>query len=127
MIYRKQEYSQEDREDSRFQVKQIEMLEPIDSGEEESRFVGHVNLMVQTPMGNQQLPVSFEIEADDLEDAFDKFAAHANPQVEQARQQVEAEVQKLRKQSPGDSGRIVRPGDMDMKNQGNVIDFDQQK
>ncbi len=81
--------------------------------------------MVQTPMGNQQLPVSFEIEADDLEDAFDKFGAHANPQIEQARQQVEAEMQKLRKQSPGDSGRVVRAGDMDMKNQGNIIVFDQ--
>ncbi len=124
MIYQKREYVQEDREDKKFPVKQIEMLEPLDSEKEQKRFVGHVSLGMQTPMGVQQLPVSFEIEADDIEDAFAKFAAHANPQIEQTRRQLEQEVQKMRKES---SNRIVRPGDMDLQNQGNVIDFDNLK
>ncbi len=124
MIYRKKEYVQEDKNDSRFPVKQIEMMEPVGSEEESARFVGHVGLGMQTPMGVQQIPVSFEIEAEDIKDAFDKFAACANPKIEETRRQVEQEVQKLRKES---SNRIVQPGDMDLQNQGNVIDFDNLK
>ncbi len=123
MIYQKLEYVKEDEEDSKFPVKQIEMLKPHDEGGE-CRFVGHVGLGMQTPVGMQQIPVSFEIEAKDIEDAFSKFAAHANPQIEDTRKQIEQEVQKMRKES---SNRIVRPGDMNLENQGNVIDFDNLK
>jgi len=126
MIYQKTKYTQEDQEDSKFPVKQVEMIKPIED-EEEPRFVGHVSLMAQTPMGNQQLPLSFEINAESLKDAFDRFAEHANPEIQKMRNQVEQEVQKLRKQNSPDSNRIVSPGDMEMKNQGNVVDFDNLK
>ncbi len=124
MIYQKHEYVQEDRDDQQFPVKQIEALEPVDSENEKTRYVGHVSLGIQTPIGVQQIPVSFEIDADDISDAFSKFAAHANPQIEQARQQIEQEVQKMRRES---SNRIVRPGDIDLQNRGNVIDFENLK
>lgn len=125
MIYRKSEYVQEDREDGRFPVKQVEMLEPLDTGKKEkSRFVGHVALGMQTPVGMQQIPVSFEIEAETIEDAFAKFNAHANPTIEETRRQIEQEVQKIRRDS---SSRIVRPGDVSLQNQGNVIDFNKLK
>ncbi len=123
MIYQKLDYVKEDENDSKFPVKQIEMLKPINE-DEESRFVGHVGLGMQTPMGMQQIPVSFEIEAESIEEAFEMFAAHANPQIEDTRKQIEQEVQKMRKES---SNRIVRPGDMNLQNQGNVIDFDNLK
>ncbi len=123
MIYRKEEYVEENRQDDKFPVKQIEMLEPLDS-EKNTKFVGHVALGMQTPMGVQQIPVSFEINAEDIKDAFDKFGDHAAPQIDSTRKQIEQEVQKIRRES---SSRIVQPGDMDLQNQGNVIDFDNLK
>jgi hypothetical protein len=78
-------------------------------------------------MGVQQIPVSFQIEADSIEQAFDKFQEAAEPRVEEARKQLEEEVRKLRQES---SSRIVRPGELDLQGQGgggNVIDFDKLK
>ncbi len=124
MIYQKREYVQEDHDDNKFPLKQIEMLEPLDSEKEKTRFVGHVSLGIQTPVGVQQLPVSFEIEAEGIEEAFKKFADHANPRIEQTQREIEQEIQKMRSES---SSRIVRPGDMNLQNRGNVIDFDKLK
>lgn len=124
MIYQKSEYVQEDQGDQRFPIKRVEVLEPINESDEENKYVGHVTLGMQTPMGVQQLPISFEIQADDVEDAFDQFEAHANPQIEQARKQIQEEVQKMQQKS---KNKIVQPGDVNMQNQGNVIDFDNLK
>ncbi|MFP4026468.1 MAG: hypothetical protein ACLFWL_01605 [Candidatus Brocadiia bacterium] len=113
----------EDEEDNKFPVKRIEMMEPVDE-ESDSRFVGQVALGMQTPVGVQQLPVSFEIKASSIEEAFNKFADEAEPKIEEMRQQVQQELQKARQKS---SNKIVRPGEMNLQNQGNVIDFDNLK
>jgi vacuolar-type H+-ATPase subunit E/Vma4 len=75
-------------------------------------------------MGVHQFPVSFEIEAEDVRSAFNQFEAHANPQIEQARRQIQEEVQRVQQQS---KSRIVQPGDVKMQNRGNVIDFNKLK
>ncbi|MBS3763829.1 MAG: hypothetical protein KGZ25_11075 [Planctomycetes bacterium] len=123
MIYKRQEYVKEDEKDNKFPVKRIEVMEPVDE-ESDSRFVGQVALGMQTPVGVQQLPVSFEIEASSIEEAFNKFADEAEPKIEEMRQQVQQELQKARQKS---SNKIVRPGEMNLQNQGNVIDFDNLK
>lgn len=123
MIYKKDEYVQENDEDNRFPVKRIEVLDAID--DDDTRFIGSVALGMQTPMGVQQIPVNFEIDAEDIEDAFDKFEAHANPRIEETRKEVQKQVQEARQQS---QNRIVGPDEMNLQNQeGNVIDFDNLK
>jgi len=126
MIYKREEYVKEDQEDQRFPVKQVEVLEPV-GDEGEAKYIGQVTVGIQTPAGVQRLPVSFEIECEDIEDAFDQFAAHANPRVEEAKQQIQQQVQQMRQQS---SNRIVRPGEAGaagVGEDGNVIDFNQLK
>lgn len=123
MIYKKDEYVQENQDDDRFPVKRIEVLDAVDG--DDTRFVGSVALGMQTPMGVQQIPVSFEIEADDIEEAFDNFESHANPAIEDTRKEVEEQVKKARQEA---QNRIVRPDEMNLQNQqGNVIDFDNLK
>ena len=123
MIYRKEEYGEENQDDDRFPVKRIEVLAAIDS--DDKRFVGSVALGMQTPMGVQQIPVNFEIEAGDIEEAFDNFEAHANPRIEETRKEVEDQIKKARQQA---QNRIVRPDEMNLQNQqGNVLDFDNLK
>lgn len=123
MIYKKDEYVQENEEDNRFPVKRIEVLDAID--DDDTRFIGSVALGMQTPMGVQQIPVNFEIEAEDIEDAFENFEAYANPRIEETRKEVQKQVEEARQQS---QNRIVRPDEMNLQNQdGNVIDFDNLK
>jgi hypothetical protein len=124
MIYKKTEYVQEDENDQRFPIKRIEVLEPVGNEDETSKFIGHVILGMQTPMGVHQFPVSFEIEAEDVQSAFNRFEAHANPQIEQARRQIQEEVQKVQQQR---KSKIIQPGDVNMQNRGNVIDFNKLK
>ncbi|MFW5915784.1 MAG: hypothetical protein ACOCTQ_04850, partial [Planctomycetota bacterium] len=73
----------------------------------------------------QQIPVNFEIEADSIEDAFESFEAHANPQIEETRKEVQKQLQQARQES---QSQIVQPNEMNMQDQaGNVIDFDNLK
>mgnify|MGYP006278239337 CR=1 FL=1 len=123
MIYKKDEYVQENQQDERFPVKRIEVLDAVDG--DDTRFVGSVALGMQTPMGVQQVPVNFEIEADDIEDAFEKFEAHANPRIEETRKEIEKQIRQARQEA---QNRIVRPDEMNLQDQqGNVIDFDNLK
>lgn len=123
MIYKKDEYVQENEEDNRFPVKRVEVLDAID--DDDTRFIGSVALGMQTPMGMQQIPVNFEIEADDIEEAFENFEAHANPRIEETREEVQKQIQEARQQS---QNRVVGPDEMNLQNQeGNVIDFDNLK
>jgi ElaB/YqjD/DUF883 family membrane-anchored ribosome-binding protein len=123
MIYKKDEYVQEDQQDDRFPVKRIEVLDAVDG--DDTRFVGSVALGMQTPMGVQQIPVNFEIEADDIEEAFENFEQHANPRIEETRKEVEKQIKQARQDA---QNRIVRPDEMNLQDQqGNVIDFDNLK
>ena len=61
MIYKREEFIEESPTDQKFPVKQIEVLSSLDG--KESKYIGRVSLGLQTPMGVQTIPVSFEVEA----------------------------------------------------------------
>ena len=105
MIYKKEEFVEEGSENEKFSVKRIERWQPVDE-EGDSKFIGSVALGVRTPSGVQQLPVDFEIDAEDLEEAFEKFEAAANPKVEEMRNRLQEQMQQARQDS---SQRIVTP------------------
>jgi len=105
MIYQKEEFVEEGSDDEKFPMKRIERWEPVYE-DAESKFIGSVALGVRTPSGVQQLPVDFEIDAEDLEEAFEKFEAAANPKVEEMRSRLQEQMQKARQQS---SQNIVTP------------------
>ena len=107
MIYRREEYIEEGGEESKFPVKRIDAMMPV--GEGEKRFIGSVTLGLQTPMGVQQLPISFEIDVDTIEDAFAKFDENAEPRIEEARKGIEEEMSRMRREA---QSRIVTPGEM---------------
>ena len=108
MIYRKDEFVQQDAEDTEFPIKQVDRLEPLEEGT--PRFIGRAALNMTTPMGIQQMPVSFEIDAATIEDAFARYAESAKPKLEEVKQRVQQRLEELRQSG---EGRIVRPGDQD--------------
>jgi hypothetical protein len=118
MIYKREDYIEETEEGSKFPVKHVEALQPLDGGS--TRFVGHVALGIQTPLGVQQLPVSFEIDADSVQEAFSKFDQSAEPRIEETRRAIEDEIQKARQDA---SSRIVRPGELGMQGRSNILDL----
>lgn len=123
MIYKREEYIQETQEEGRSAVKQIEVLVPQAEGEQSLRYIGHVTMMIQTPMGAQQMPVSFEIDAANIEEAFQKFDEYAQPRIEETRKAVEQEIQRMRQEA---SNRIVSPdelGGAGGQGGGNIVDF----
>jgi len=122
MIYRREDYIEEAGEESKFPVKHIEALQPLDGGN--ARYVGHVALGVQTPMGVQQIPISFEIGADSVQEAFTRFDQSAEPRIEETRKAIEDEIQKARQDA---SNRIVRPGELGMQGRGNIVDLSKLK
>jgi len=107
MIYRREEYFEENPADQKFPVKQIEQIVSLDG--ETRKFVGRVNLGVQTPMGVSTIPVSFEIQAATIQEAFEKFPAMAEAEVERAKGDLQNELQEMRRQS---QSRIVTPGEI---------------
>ena len=107
MIYKREEFIEESPEDQKFPVKQIEVLSSLDG--KESRYVGRVSLGLQTPMGVQTIPVSFEVEAKSIQEAFAKFPARAETEVEAAKKELQEELQEMRRRS---ASRIVTPGDL---------------
>ena len=109
MIYKKEEYVEEGSEDERYSVKRIEQWSPVFE-EGDNRYIGHVALGVRTPAGVQQLPVDFEIDAEDLEEAFEKFEAAANPKVQEMRSRLQEEMQRMQQQQQQGGGNIVTPG-----------------
>jgi hypothetical protein len=129
MIAKRESYVEEAQQDSKYPVRNLEVLTDIESGQ--ARYVGQVALGIQTPMGVQQLPVSFEIEAESVKDAFGQFEERAEQEVAQARQRIQQEVDKARHE---EAGRIVRPGEVGLgggggpapggaQGGGNVIDL----
>ena len=104
MIYKRENFVEESAEDSKFPVKTVEVLTPLDGGQK--RFVGQVTMGLQTPYGVQSLPVNFDIEAETIEGAFAKFEARAEEEIEKAKGELQNQLQELRRQS---QGRIVTP------------------
>ena len=104
MIYRKEEFVQQDAEDAEFPIKQVDRLEPLQEGK--SRFIGRAALNMTTPVGIQQVPVSFEIDAETIEDAFEGYNEHARPKIEELKQHVQQRLDELRR---SEQERIVRP------------------
>jgi len=107
MIYRREEFFEENELDQKFPVKQVEQLTSVDGGTK--KFVGRVSLALQTPMGMTSLPVSFEIEATTVQEAFARFAARAEVEIEAAKNELQQELQEMRRKS---QSRIVTPGDL---------------
>jgi len=118
MIHKVEQFVQEDPDSEKFPLKQIERLSSVDG--DQRRFVGRVTLGLQTPLGLQQIPVSFEIQADSIEQAFEKFEEAAQPQIEQARSEIEDQLQQIRRDA---SSRIIRPDEVG----GRMIDLGQIK
>ncbi|MFW6189756.1 MAG: hypothetical protein ACOC7T_04905 [Planctomycetota bacterium] len=125
MIYRKEELVKEDTEDEQFPVKQIDHLTALEGGDE--RYIGRATLNMQTPVGAQQVPISFEIEADSIQDAFEKYRDAAEPKIEEVRgrlkerlQQMQRQMQQQRQQ---EQGRIVTPESGQMA--GDIVNFDE--
>ncbi len=120
MIYKREDYIEQTSDTSaRFPVRQIEVLTDVDSGDQQ--FMGQVTLGLSTPMGVQQIPVSFEIEAKTIKEAFGKFEATAQPHIEEARKGIEDEISRMRREA---SGRIIRPDEVGMGGAGaKIIDF----
>lgn len=107
MIYRREEYFEEAPEDQKFPVKQIEQITSLDGSVR--KFVGRVSLGIQTPMGVSSIPVSFEIEAATVQEAFQKFPQIAEVEIDRAKEDLQKELQEMRRQS---QSRIVTPGDI---------------
>ena len=107
MIYRREEFFEEQPNDAKFPIRQIEQLTSLDGSVK--KFVGRVTLGVQTPMGVTSLPVSFEIEAASLQEAFAKFPQRAETEVEAAKGELQEELMEMRRKS---QSRIVTPGEL---------------
>ena len=107
MIFKRENFIDENPEDEKFPLKQIEQLTALDGGS--PRFIGRVSIGLQTPMGAQSMPVSFEIDADTVEAAFGKFADQAEKEVERAKEELETQMKEMRRQS---QNRIVTPDEI---------------
>ena len=107
MIYRREEFFEEQPEDQKFPVRQVEQVTSLDGSVK--KFVGRVTLGIQTPMGVTSLPVSFEIEAASVQEAFAKFSQRAETEVEAAKNELQEELSEMRRRS---QSRIVTPGDL---------------
>ena len=105
MIYRKEEYVQHDDDDQQFPIKQVDVLDAIDG--DATRYIGRATLNVQTAFGIEQLPVSFEIEAGSVQEAFVRYGEHARPKIEEIKRQIQNRVEEVRRAA---ENRIVTPG-----------------
>ena len=108
MIYKREEYVEEvNTPEAKFPVRHIEVLTPVDGGK--AKFIGQVTLGIQTPYGVHQLPIVFEIEAESIHKAFKRFDETAKPKIEDARHEIEEELQRARREQ---ASRIIRPGEV---------------
>jgi len=104
MIYKREEFIEENVEDKKFPVKQIECLSATDGSD--TKYLGRLTMAVQTPMGVSQMPITFEIDADGIEGAFQKFSSLADKAVEDAKKELEERIQEARQKA---QSRIVTP------------------
>lgn len=106
MIYRKTEYVEHDEGDSEFPIRPVDMLESLDGTQK--RFIGRAALNMQTPFGIEQLPISFEIEADSIEQALERYVETAKPKIEEVKQHIQDRLEQARQ---AEQSRIVTPGE----------------
>jgi hypothetical protein len=116
MIYRKEEYVQHDEEDQQFRIKQVDRLLEVDG--EGQRFIGRAVLNMYTNMGVQQIPVSFEIDAQDIQDAFAKYKEVGVPKIDEMKERIQNRLEEARREQ---QNRIVTPGDSG----GKTVRFDE--
>ena len=107
MIFKREEFIKENPGHEKFPVMQIEQLSAVDG--DEKRFIGRVSLGVQTPMGTSTLPISFEIAASTVQEAFEQFEAKAESEIENAQKELQDQLQEVRRKA---QNRIVTPGEL---------------
>ena len=107
MIYKREEFIEEDIEDKKFPVKHVEQLTPTDGGKK--KFVGRISMGLQTPMGVQTIPVTFELDAETVEGAFSKFETQAEAEIEHTKTELQSQMQEMRRQA---QSRIITPGEV---------------
>jgi hypothetical protein len=107
MIYKREEFLEENDADRAFPVKQIEQLTSLDGSK--TKFIGRVSLALQTPMGVTSLPVTFEIPSGNIAEAFAGFAERAETAIEESKKELETEIQEMRRKS---QSRIITPDGM---------------
>ena len=108
MIYRREVFLEEDHKPgSQFPLKEVEQLTNLDGSQK--RFLGHVSLGLQTPMGMSTLPLNFEIQAATIEEAFGKFEERAQTEIVAAKAELQAELSEMRRQQ---QSRIITPGEL---------------
>jgi len=117
MIYRREEFIEESETDQKYPVRQIEQLTSLDGSVK--KFLGRVSLALQTPMGMTTIPVQFEIEAATLAEAFGKFPARADEEIEISKRELQEEMQEMRRRQhsrivtssamPPEPGKIKLP------------------
>lgn len=105
MIYEKEEFVEDNTNDPRFPIKQVDRLTAIDGSV--VRFIGRAALNMQTPAGIQQIPISFEIQADSLQTAFQKYNESAEPKLAEVKERIQQRLAELGRQ---EQSRIVTPG-----------------
>lgn len=115
MIYKREEYIQEDPQNEKYPAKQIETLTPVSGGP--TKYFGRLSMGVQTPMGVTSLPINFEIEAANVEEAFGKFEALAETEIERARNELQDQLQEVRRKA---QSRIVTPGEIASGGMGSI-------
>jgi hypothetical protein len=104
MIYRKEEYVEHAEGDEQFPIKEVDRLIEVDG--DGQRFIGRAVLNMQTNMGVQQMPISIEIDAESIQDAFKKYTETAEPKIEEVRERIENRIAEMRRQA---QNRIVTP------------------
>jgi hypothetical protein len=117
MIYRKDEFVQDDEKDSQFPIKTVDRLEAVDGSEQ--RFVGRAALNMQTPFGIEQIPISFEIQAGSIQEAFSRYRECAEPKINEVKEHIQNRLEQLRR---AEQSRIVTPGEAGAP--GGIINFD---
>jgi hypothetical protein len=106
MIYKREEFFEEDAANEKFPIKSIEKVTSLDGSE--TKYMGRVSLAINTPMGMNTLPISFELDTPTIEEAFEKFEAQAEIEIEKAKIELQEQLQELRQKA---QNRIVTPGE----------------
>ncbi len=102
VIYRKHEFVQDNTGDKQFPVKVIDELTDVLG--QAVRYIGRATINMQTPLGIQQFPVSFEIQAQSVQEAFAAYSDAASPKVESVRRHLQALLDKLRADGQDSAG-----------------------
>jgi len=118
VIYRKQEFVEDQTGDPEFPIKVIDRLDSLDG--EAFRFIGRATLNMKTPLGIQQFPISFEIVADSTDEAFQKYSQHARPKMEEVRRHIQSQLDRIHQEQEDEGALAPEKASGD----GNIISLD---